>query len=89
MRLLAGSQSVQFMPSPPSPPPQSSTVHTKDVPSRVQCKHAEGRPSCGPKLGVWVGSCLIPWEHTQNGKMVILGIGTVSGDALGLSGRSH
>lgn len=44
-------------------------------------------PAAGPKLGVWVGSCLIPGEHSQNGKMVILEIGTVSGDALGLSGR--
>lgn len=36
VQLLAGSQSVQSMPFPP--PPQSSTVHTKDVPSRMQCK---------------------------------------------------
>lgn len=36
-------------------------------------------PAAGPKLGVWVGSCLIPGEHKQNGEMVILGIGTVSG----------
>lgn len=60
--------------SSPPPPPQSSTVHTKNVPSGVQCKQMQKEgPAAGPKLGVWVGSCLIPGEHSQNGKMVILG----------------
>lgn len=32
-------------------------------------------PAAGPELGVRVGSCLIPGNHIQNGKMVIRGGG--------------
>lgn len=61
MRVLASSQSIQFLPSPP--PPESSTVRETSHPG-CNVNSAEGRSSHWAKAGVsWAGMGLIPpWQ---------------------------
>lgn len=61
VRVLANSQSIQFLPSPP--PPESSTVH-RDVPSRMQCKQCRRKgPATGPNLGCSGQACALYLER--------------------------
>lgn len=53
LHLLASSQSVQFMPF--CLPPESSTLHIKNVPSRMQCKQ------CRRKVQL-LGEAGMSWE---------------------------